>query len=297
MCSEMVAGRYFLAFDHQPAFGQWVGGGPAALLEGIETGELIFDAVEVAAMDVPVSQIGVLVDHRCGERVLERARTLGVTLGISAGAFDAAADRSLESDALSEEVLAAEPDVVKVLVRHSDDLSGPAVERLRALSELLAAEGRQFLLHLVVPPTEARLRRVAGDLRSFEEGLRPALVCKAIRRLQDAGVEPTTWKVEGIDRRAAAEAVAAAARRGGRDRVDCVLLGSGAAVDRVNRWLRVAAQVDGFVGFAIGRSIWQRFIERYLVGEIDRGAAVAGIAAVYSRFIDVFADPRNVGVA
>lgn len=285
VCSEMVAGRYFLAFDHHDQ-----------LEPGVMDRELILDAVELAAREVPVSRIGVLVDPRYGRRVMERVRALGVTLGISAGAFGDRVGQPRDCDAVTAEVLAAEPDIVKVLVQHDEEAGEATTDRLRVLSDLLVAERRQFLIHLLVPPTERQLERVAGDLRAFEEDLRPGLICRAIGQLQDAGVDPTTWKVEGVYRRSDAEAVALTARRGGRDSVDCVLLGAGASVDRVNRWLRVAAEVDGFVGFAIGRSIWRRFVERHRVGEIDRDSAVAGIAGAYSRFIDVFADPRNAGI-
>ncbi len=49
----------------------------------------------------------------------------------------------------------------------------------------------------------------------------------AIAELQDGGIEPDVWKIEGLDSRAACEAVVAVARRGGRDRVGCIVLGRG----------------------------------------------------------------------
>ena len=44
-------------------------------------------------------------------------------------------------------------------------------------------------------------------------------------------------------------------RAGGRDGVVCVVLGRGASIEKVEQWLREAAPVEGFIGFAIGRSI------------------------------------------
>ena len=50
----------------------------------------------------------------------------------------------------------------------------------------------------------------------------------------------------------------------GRENVKCVLLGRGASDDKVDHWLRQAAPVDGFVGFAIGRSIWWDALKGWL---------------------------------
>ena len=41
----------------------------------------------------------------------------------------------------------------------------------------------------------------------------------------------------------------------GREGVTPVLLGRGASDEKVDHWLQQAAPVEGFIGFAIGRSI------------------------------------------
>ena len=55
-------------------------------------------------------------------------------------------------------------------------------------------------------------------------------------------------------------------RVGGRDQVTCVLLGRGASNEKVDHWLAQAAPVDGFIGFAIGRSIWGGPLKAFLDG-------------------------------
>ena len=52
----------------------------------------------------------------------------------------------------------------------------------------------------------------------------------------------------------------------GREGVVCVLLGRGACDEKVDHWLRAAAPVEGFVGFAIGRSIWWDALKGFLDG-------------------------------
>jgi 5-dehydro-2-deoxygluconokinase len=65
-------------------------------------------------------------------------------------------------------------------------------------------------------------------------------------------------------------------------------LGRGANDDKVDHWLTQAAPVEGFVGFAIGRSIWWDSLKGFLDGSIDREAASDQIAANYQRFIEVY---------
>ena len=98
---------------------------------------------------------------------------------------------------------------------------------------------------------------------------------RAIAEIQDAGIEVDIWKIEGVDERSDCEMLVAQARSGGRDGVVCVVLGRGADDDKVDQWLQAAAPVDGFVGFAIGRSIWWDPLKAYVDGKIERSAGAA----------------------
>ena len=70
------------------------------------------------------------------------------------------------------------------------------------------------------------------------------------------------WKIEGLDRREDCENVVAAARRGGRDKVGCIILGRGEDDKKVREWLTTAAAVPGFIGFAVGRtSFWDPLVD------------------------------------
>ena len=111
---------------------------------------------------------------------------------------------------------------------------------------------------------------------------------RTIEELQDAGVEADVWKIEGVDERSDCEMLVAATRRDGRDGVVCVLLGRGASDEKVDHWLAQAAPVDGFVGFAIGRSIWWDALKGFLAGDLERRAAAEQIAENYLRFISVY---------
>ena len=112
---------------------------------------------------------------------------------------------------------------------------------------------------------------------------------RTIENCQNAGIEVDVWKIEGVDEREDAVMLAEQARSGpGRGGVTCVLLGRGASTEKVEHWLRQAQTVDGFIGFAIGRSIWWDALKGYLDQALDREAAVAQIAENYLHFVRVY---------
>jgi myo-inositol catabolism protein IolC len=111
---------------------------------------------------------------------------------------------------------------------------------------------------------------------------------RTIAEIQDAGIEVDIWKIEGVDQRSDCEMLVAQARTGGRDGVTCVVLGRGAEDAKVDHWLIQAAPVDGFIGFAIGRSIWWDPLKAYVDGKIERAAGARKIAENYLRFVAVY---------
>jgi myo-inositol catabolism protein IolC len=123
----------------------------------------------------------------------------------------------------------------------------------------------------------------------YDAELRPDLMRRAIEEIQDGGVEVDVWKIEGVDERDDAAMLAEQARSGpGREGVTCVLLGRGASTEKVNQWLQVAAPVEGFIGFAIGRSIWWDALKGFIDKQLDRQAAASQIAHNYLQFVKVY---------
>ena len=114
---------------------------------------------------------------------------------------------------------------------------------------------------------------------------------RTIAEIQDFGIEVDIWKIEGVDERSDCEMLVEQARSGGRDGVVCVVLGRGADDAKVDQWLQPAAPVDGFVGFAIGRSIWWDPLKAYVDGKIERPEGARRIAENYLRFVSVYERP------
>ena len=92
---------------------------------------------------------------------------------------------------------------------------------------------------------------------------------RAINNIQQFGIEVDIWKIEGVDARDDDVMLADQSRSGeGREDVKCVVLGRGASTEKVEQWLEAAATVDGFVGFAIGRSIWWDALKGFLANDL-----------------------------
>ena len=149
------------------------------------------------------------------------------------------------------------------------------------------------MFELLVPPEKDQLHLLEGDTRAYDLELRPGLMVGAIRELQDAGVEPDVWKIEGLERREDCERIVDAARRGGRDGVGCIILGRGADEKKVREWLTIAAGVPGFIGFAVGRTDFWEPLVGWRSKQTTREGAVAEIARRYREFVDVFEEARG----
>jgi myo-inositol catabolism protein IolC len=185
-----------------------------------------------------------------------------------------------------------DPDFAKVLVRYNPDgdseMNQRQTERLKRLSDWLHEHDRKFLFELLVPAEDHQLEQVGGDADRYDAELRPELMRRAIVAFQDAGVEADIWKIEGIETHEDCARIAETARRDGRDGVICVVLGRGADDAKVDHWLRQGAQVEGYSGFAIGRTIWWDALKGFLDGNLEREDAAQRVADNYLRFVQVY---------
>ncbi len=289
---------YILAFDHRGSFQKkffGVTGEPNA-----EETARIADAKKVIyegllqALDegAPKEAAGGLVDEQFGAEIARDAKSRGLTLAMPVEKsgqdefdFQYGADYGVHIEDF-------DPTFSKVLVRWNpegdQEMNVRQGARLKELGEWLHANGRIFLFELLVPAEAHQLEAVGGDEAKWDSQERPKLMKEAIRQLQEAGVEPDIWKIEGIDHREDCEAISEQTRSGGRDEVACVVLGRGADDAAVDHWLRMGSGVPGYIGFAIGRSIWWDPLKAFVDGVTPREDAAKQIAANYRRFIDVY---------
>jgi len=289
---------YMLAFDHRSSFSRDLLGidGTPTRFEARRVADIknvVYEGFQLALIDgVPHESAGLLVDEEYGTKIARSAHGEGVVLAMPVEKSGRAEFEFEFGDEFSEHIERFNPTYAKVLVRYNPegdrDVNMRQAERLRKLSHWLRLHDRKLLFELLVPAEPEQLERVSGRAERYDLELRPALVAEAIRELQDAGVEPHIWKIEGLDRREDCERVAEQARSGGRDDVACIVLGRGADDEKVVHWLEQAASVHGFVGFAVGRTLWWNELVAYVADEIDRATAARRIADNYRRMIDAY---------
>ena len=289
---------YLMAFDHRGSFEHDLFGASepvsAQVRDGIiDVKQIIFDAHERAlAEGAPRDVCGVLVDEEFGTGVARRARAEHVPLAMPVEQSGLAEFQFQYGDDFGAHIEAFDPSFAKVLVRYNPDgdaeLNQRQTGRLARLSQWLRDRDRRFLFELLVPATKDQLDRFGGDQRAYDRELRPDLVVATIAALQAGGVEPDIWKIEGLDTTEACEQVVAQAQIDDRDDVKCIVLGRGADEEQVIEWVKVGAAVDGFDGFAVGRTLWEEALRKYLAGQASHDEAVFEIAARYRDVIDAY---------
>jgi len=289
---------YILAFDHRGSFQKKMFG-----IQGDPTPEetetisdakrLIFEGMlEAVRRGAEASATGVLVDEQFGSNIPGRAREAGLKLAMPVEKSGQNEFDFQYGDDFGAHIENHDPDFSKVLVRYNPD-DDPAMNerqlgRLKRLSDWLHANDRKFLFELLVPATDDQLASFEGETDRYDAELRPELMRRTIEEIQNAGIDVDVWKIEGVDEREDAVMLAEQTRSGGRDGVTCVLLGRGASDEKVDHWLQIAAPVEGFVGFAIGRSIWWDALKGYLSKELERETAASQIADKYLHFVEVY---------
>ena len=289
---------YILAFDHRGSFQKkffGVSGEP----DEEETAR-ISDAKRVIyegarrALDegVEADAAGVLVDEQFGAAIARDARAAGFRLAMPVEKSGQEEFDFQYGDEFGAHIETFDPNFSKVLVRYNTEgdqvMNERQARRLKRLGDWLHEHGRLFLFELLVPATPQQIEAAGGDEQRWDSEERPKLMKVAIEELQEAGVEPDIWKIEGIDRREDCEMISATTRRDGRDGVACVVLGRGADDAAVDHWLETGSGVPGYIGFAIGRSIWWDPLKGFVDGNLGREEAAKQIAANYRRFIDVY---------
>jgi 5-dehydro-2-deoxygluconokinase len=289
---------YILPFDHRSSFEKGLYGWTGALsneqVEKIaQSKEVIYDGFRLAvSKGVPMESAGILVDAQFGAAILRDANKNGYITCMPAEKSGLDEFQFEYGEQYATEIERFRPTFVKALVRYNPEndetLNRRQAARLKELGDTAHKKGRYFMFELLVPATTEQLDRLEGDHDAYDKSLRPSLMMGAIKELQNAGVEPDVWKIEGLENREDCVKIAEVAKRDGRSDVGCILLGRGSNANKVVDWLRTAASVPGFIGFAVGRtSFWDPLVA-LRDGKMSRQQAVEDIAARYLNWAQVF---------
>jgi len=295
---------YILPFDHRRSYGSEVFGfkepmTPEQIAEVAKSKEVIYDGFKRAVADgVAKDHAGILVDEEFGAAILRDATAEGF---ITATSTEKSGQTEFDfeyGEQFGDHLKKIKPTFAKVLVRYNPEgdsqLNQRQNVRLKRLCDFCHANGLLYMFELLVPAEPAQLKQAGGDKKVYDRELRPALMVRAIREIQDAGIEADVWKIEGLDRQEDCVKIAEVARRDGRTKVGCIVLGRGEDEKKVIDWLRVAAPVPGFTGFAVGRSTFLDPILSLRNGKMSAPAAAEEIAHRYRKWVDVFEQARKV---
>jgi len=289
---------YLLPFDHRHSYatGMFQFTTPLTADEHniiAESKRVIYDGFRQALDEgVPSPRAGILVDEEFGASILRDAIGRGYVTALSTEKSGSDEFDFEYGARFAEHIESFGPTFAKVLVRYNPEgdaeLNGRQTARLAQLSEYCRTADQRFMFELLVPATTAQLDRAEGDTENFDRRIRPGLMLQTIRALQDAGVDPDIWKIEGLDRREDCERVVDMARRDGRGHVSCIVLGRGADENKVVRWLETAASVPGFIGFAVGRTTFWDAVADYEARRVTRQEAVRRVAHRYREWASIF---------
>ncbi len=292
-----------LAFDHRASFIEKMFGikGRAPTAEEKkrieEAKQMIFDGFKLAVQrKVPKAIAGLLVDEEFGASILREAKKDGFNFAMPAEKSGQDEFDFEYGDKFAEHIEDFDPTFLKVLVRYNPEsdaaLNKRQLQRLKVLSDYLAKTKRTFLFELIVPATPAQLAKVGGEKTKYDLELRPKLMCESLKQIQDGGVEPAIWKLEGVEKAEDAKAIVKQAQAGGR-KAGVITLGRGESKDKVKEWLSVGAKIPGIIGFAVGRTIfWDPLVE-FRAGKSDRKTAVEKIAQCYIEFVELWQNERK----
>jgi len=289
---------FILAFDHRASFLKMFGLKepltPQQSQQMAEAKWLVYEGFKQAAAagTPPREDAGILVDEQFGEAIHRDAGSAGY-LNILTVEKSGQDEFDFEyGDKFAEHIEMLRPHFTKVLIRYNPggdkELNRRQGARLKTLSDWCHKNGYKFLIEPLIPATPEQLKEVGGDEARYDREVRYKLMAQMVKELQDAGVEPDIWKIEGLEKTEQYEAVIKQARASGRDGVSAVVLGRGADNAQVEKWLRAGAEVAGVVGFAIGRTIFKDALSKFGKKEISKDEAVKQIAENYKHFYEVF---------
>lgn len=296
---------FIMPFDHRGSFQEKLFGIKGRVPNAQETDEIskykmtIYRGFQQAiAAGVPKQKAGILADEQFGRAVLQAAHKDGFMTACPAEKSGQDEFDFEYGENFGKHITEFPVSFVKVLVRLNPDgepeLNKRQLARLKKLSDFCHTNQRKFMFELLVPATSEQLKKVDGDVSRYDKELRPSLMIAAMKQIQDFGVEPDVWKVEGIENRDDAVKVAAQARTGaGRQEVGVILLGRGENAEKVRHWLKTAATVPGLIGFAVGRTIFWEPLKAVREGKITHEEASNQIAANYKSFCDLWTAARK----
>jgi len=298
---------FILPFDHRSSFTKNLFGIDEKQLtteqekKVSELKELIYEGFKKAVNEgINKEYAAILVDEKFGDKILRDARNSGyITLLTTekSGQKEFALEYGDDFPAHIEKY---KPSFIKALIRYNpeddDNLKKNQQKNLKKLNDYSRNNNYKFLLEVLINPTKNQLSLADNDEKKYDEKIRPKLATEVIKELQIAGIEPDVWKMEGINNKNDYVLLVEAARNGDRNNVGIVILGRAADKNQVEKWITKGADVEGVIGFAVGRTVFEEPIQKFFKNIITKDRAISEISKNYYHFYKVFTDKRQSAI-
>ncbi len=241
---------------------------------------------------IPTDFAAILCDEEFGEEVLIDARQSGFLTILTTEKSGESVFKFQYPDSFEDHIEKIHPNFTKVLIKYNPidnkENKDSQKKNLKILSDYSHDKSFKFLLEVLVIPTNDQLLSAGGNREEFDKKQRASLTIEVISDLQEFGIEPDVWKLEGFENKEDYRSVIEAIKKNGREKVNLVILGRGAKEEKVEEWLKIGSQVPGVIGFAVGRTVFWDAIERFYKQEIGKAEVIETIANNFFHFYKVF---------
>ena len=278
---------FILAFDHRKQF-------EASISEYNKNKDLIktfkrqvfkgFDLVHQQDVkeDYSSNNLGILIDPLYGEEIIKNAADNNVNIGVPIEAAGSMPVNWISHKPLYHEILQRPSNwFVKVLWQFHTDLSKNCkqvqIEQLQNLARACDHLNRKLMVELIIPPQYAS----TGDA-----------VCQAIQVVYTHSIYPCWWKLGNIKTAAEWQQVGSIIKDND-PAARIIILGGACNNGETDRKLLekqfAAVKATGIAnGFAIGRSIFWKTWQDFLMGKVQQKEIPSMIAQQYRSFINLW---------
>lgn len=259
---------FILAFDHRSTLEK------TGFQNIPQLKQIIYEAFKKSIGIIPPESAAILVDEQYGNLILKDAQQNSYNTVITI-------EKSGQEDFLFEygeefgqHIEKYNPQFAKVNFKIKNEISDLSKNNLRKLSDYCHSHSVKFLLELIS----------GGNVN---------LILKTIVELQDFGIEPDVWKIEGMEDDLDYQSIIEEIKKDGRDNVSMVILGRGESKELVEKWIKTGSKMLGIIGFAIGRTIFWEPLNMFRDAKITREEAVNKISENYKYFYNLFVNGQT----
>lgn len=252
---------FILAFDHQSTFEK------AGISNVSELKQIIYEAFKKSLSTV--QNAAILIDEKYGDEILKDAKKNNYTIALKVEKSGQEEFIFEYGEDFASHIEKYNPTFAKVVIKVQNGVSDLTKVNLKKLSDYCHSHDPKFLLELI-------------------SNSNVNLILKTIVELQDEGIEPDVWKIEGMESDLDFLSIVQEARKDERDNVSVVILGRGEDKETVEKWVKTGSKIPGIIGFAVGRTIFWEPLSQFNNGKITKDQAIEQISQNYIRFYKLF---------